>query len=428
MEKSYDFFLSYNKNDAREAGRLATLIKSYDLSVWWQGENSKQEYALAIREAIGRSTAFLVLLSAGSAASEWVGREILEALRLHAHGEIKILPIVVDELDTADETYFHQILGNFNWLFLKNIRGNRELITAITDQVSIRLRSKRENSIYSAADEIEAERLRKQNAVYNRHAAPHIDEIFAACPRPAVLDVGCSDAENILKRLEGRDFSHLVCVDKEADKLEEAKTRAAGDGRVSFLCTDITKRTLRARLREHMDAVGIEGFDFIHMSAVLLHLKNPEQVLRTLRGLLREGGRILIQDEDDGFNVADEGEGGDPSFFRDCFYIWEHSKESGDRFMARRLPGLLSRAGFRAVALKTAVITSLDFGGALREELWDLYFNPYYWVVDSPDYFDKADAYDRCLEYEKKHAEQKARYMRGEIFLTLGVLICTAEK
>ncbi len=424
----YDFFISYNQNDLKHAKRIATLIKNGGLNCWWQNEDSKQEYAEEIREAIKASAAFIVLLSQHSACSEWVGKEMLDAIRLHTCAGLKILPVVCEELERTDYDYFHHILGDFNWLFLKDYDSDKELIRAIANQVSMKLKGKSANSIYSAQAQIEQERLRKQNGLYNLYAQAPLNEIFQKLSCPSVLDVGSSDGENIISRLENREYSHLLCIDKERDKLDAAAEKLKNDPRAHFMHMDITRKSFLTGLKNYLQEQGMTGFDLIHISAVLLHLKNPLAVLKALHEVLSEGGCIFIQDEDDGYNREFEEDTDDPTFFSDCYYIWEHSKESGDRSMGRKIPVLLKHAGYENIQMPCTVISSVDYDGAYKEDLWDIYFNPKYWVVDSPDYFDKRDAFEKCVEYTKKHDKKKHKYMKDQIFLTLGVPIYIANK
>ena len=426
--KAYDFFISYNSADLSHAKKIAMLIKSNGLTCWWQQENSKQEYAVEIKNAIERSGAFLVLLSKTSAASEWVGREILYAIRLYAEKKIKILPIVVGELSKSDYSYFHHLIGMFNWLFLDAFHEPGELIQAISSQVGIPLKAKSENSIYSASEEIEKERLQKQNRLYNVYAKAPLDKLFERFVTPAVLDVGSFNAENIMLRLDGRVYSHLVCVDKDRDALKEAEQRLSGNPRVSFLEADVTKKTFAVKLKERLSALGLSGFDIIHISSVLLHIKNPKELLSVLHGMLNESGCVFIQEEDDGFNTAYQEDNDEPSFFNDCFYIWRYSKESGDRFMGRKIAHLLKRAGYSNVELSSSTITSVDYNGEYKEDLWDMYFNSDYWVVDSPDYFEKDDGFEKCLDYKLRHNKMKTRFMRGRIFVSIGVMFYIAQK
>ena len=424
----YDYFISYNKNDLRYARKIATLVKSVGLKCWWQNEDSKQEYANEIKSALHSSCAFVVLLSPSSAQSEWVGKEILNAIRHYSHGTLKILPIVCEELNKSDYDYFYQILGNFNWLFLSKYSSDKELIHDITSQVGLRIKDKSSNSTYSAEAENEQERLRKQNNLYNLYAKTALDDIFSKTTVQAVIDVGCSDCYNITSRLNGRSYSHLLCVDKEADKINEAERKYGENKRIEFICHDITKKSFADRLQSYLQEHNLTGFDLIHISAVLLHIKNPLNVLKTLYEKLNDGGYIIVQDEDDGYSIAYDEDTDEPTFFDDCFYIWEHSKESGDRKMGRKLPILLKKAGYSDIEMKSSIIASTDFGGAYKEDLWDIYFNPVYWVVENEDYFDRADAFEKCIEYEKKHDKMKNRYLKGSIYLSLGVPVFIAKK
>ncbi len=425
---TYDFFISYNKHDLEQATRIVSALKSNNLKCWWQAENSKQKYDQEILNAIQHAAVCIILLSNHSAKSEWVGREILEALRCHFINQCKILPIVVGELDDLHHNFFHQLIGNFNWLDISKYASDRELVLEIGNQVSMQIKPMGEDSIYSSEQEAERARLRKQNELYSLYATPALDEIFAHLDVPAVLDVGSSHAENIMMRLENRIFSHLLCVDKDAPALNEAKERLSHDKRIECMQMDITSEDFLSKLQKYLKEHNLAGFDIIHISAVLLHLKDPLPVLMALHEVLGENGYIFIQDEDDRYNVAAQINESSDSFFRDCFYIWEQSKESGDRYMGNKIPLYLAAAGYHDIQMKASVMTSLDFDGMYKEIMWDLYFNPTLWVVDSPDYFYREDAFALCAPYANKHAKEKAKYMAGETFLALGVPIFVAKK
>lgn len=428
MKTTYDFFISYNKADLVHAKRIVMLLKSNGLSCWWQAEDSKQQFEFEIKNAIENSSVFIVLLSHSSAESEWVGREILHALRMCTQGRMKILPIVVENLSPEDENYYKHIIGKFNWLFLDKLTEQSDLLNTITSQVDMRLKLKSENSIYSAAQDIEKERLKKQNRLYNLYAKAPLDIVFNCFNSPVVLDVGSCNGENIMIRLDGRSYSHLICVDKDVDALNEARERLKDNHRITFLEADITKKSFVLNLRKHLDELGLSGVDIIHVSSVLLHIKNPSKLLSELREMLNIGGYIFIQEEDDGFNTAYQANGEDLGFFNDCFYIWRHSKASGDRFMGRKISYLLKKSGYNEIRLSSAIITSVDYNGDYKEDLWDMYFNSNYWVVDSIDYFDKEDAFERYCDYKLNHNKMKTKYMRGNVFLSIGVMFYIAKK
>lgn len=175
---------------------------------------------------------------------------------------------------------------------------------------------------------------------------------------------------------------------------------------------------------EYLKKQNREYFDFIHVSAVFLHIKTPLFTLKTLQSRLAPGGKIFIVDEDDGLNTVSP----DSEFFDDCFFIWSKSLESGDRHMGRKLPLLLSGAGFSDVEVKRTTIASTDFGGEMKEVLWDLYFNPYLWSVPTADYFSDGRAFAKIAPYTAAHDDKKREYMDGKIFIMLGVMFFVATK
>ena len=157
-------------------------------------------------------------------------------------------------------------------------------------------------------------------------------------------------------RLEGRKYSFLLGVDKNAVSIEEANKSYASDT-CAFIHCDVTSDKFFGDIFSQMQKFGIIGFEIINISAILMHLGKVDGLLKNLYMLLKPNGTVFIQDEDDGVNLAYP-----PStYFDDCFYIWEHSKESGDRKMARKLPLILKDAGFKNIKLLSTTISSIDF-------------------------------------------------------------------
>lgn len=247
--------------------------------------------------------------------------------------------------------------------------------------------------------------------------------MFSRYEHPSVLDIGCDNGDNIMMRLEGRKYSFLLGVDNNKSAVEEAN-RQYSDQNCAFIHCDVTSNSFFRDIFSQMQKCRIIGFDIIHISAVLLHLGKVEDLLNNLYMLLNPNGTVFIQDEDDGANLVYP-----PSkYFDDCFYIWEHSKESGDRKMARKIPLILKTAGFSDIKLLSTTISSIDFGEKYKEDLWDLYFNPELWAADSASYFDNYEAIDLLKTVSQKHREMKESYMQGKYFIALGVFFYIAIK
>lgn len=114
---------------------------------------------------------------------------------------------------------------------------------------------------------------------------------------------------------------------------------------------------------------GIEDrFDLVLARLSLYCMPNREEVLGWARGLLKEGGRIVVMDVDDGLKTC-----WPPS------ELWEPivaamASEIGpnaDRRIGRKLPHLLLKAGFRGVRFELRPwYSSIDLGGKAFAEFW----------------------------------------------------------
>ena len=103
-KKPHDVFISYSRTDKSFVDWLTFKLRSAEISYWRDiGEiEVGADIGKKINEAIGRAHCFIVVLSTDSVRSTWVGREIDEALRLEATGEVTIMPIIVGDLRDED--------------------------------------------------------------------------------------------------------------------------------------------------------------------------------------------------------------------------------------------------------------------------------------------------------------------------------------
>jgi len=278
-------------------------------------------------------------------------------------------------------------------------------------------------SIYTGDEKNEIARINRQNEYLNRIVAPYLDKIFSYFANPLILDIGCADGNNILLRLKNRNYHALLGIDKNHTKIETANN-LFGSYKNSFVCCDINTEALNNILSEYLKQKGKAGFDIIHISSVLLHIENPIILLCNLHMFLSKNGHIFIQDEDDGVNMVypyDER-------FEDCFYVWNHSIEAGDRFMGRKIPFYLSKSGYSDINILSSNITSLDFNGETKDCLWDLYFNSDLWVANDPSFYDNYEAYERFLSYKKNYIELRESYVNNNYFIMLGFFFISAKK
>ncbi len=424
MSEKFDIFISYSNANRDKMEKIVNTIKFYGVSCWFQLRDSKQHFIEEINQAINNSNDFVVFLSNESVSSLMVRNEIARAIfQQKKNPSYDIVPVVLEPLTEENQEIINLFLGSLNWLYAEKYQDTESLVLAIFEQAGITFKTDEHlQSTYSTEKEVEKIRLKEQNRYLNEYAIRHLEHIFPKYSSPAVLDIGCDTGENILVRFEKSNFRFLIGVDSNAEAIEIAKANAAEN--TEFFCCDVTSEGFFRQIFSRMQRHNILGFDIIHISAVLLHLGNAEGLLKNLYMLLSPDGTLFIQDEDDGANIVYP----HSQFFEDCFYIWEHSKESGDRSTARKLPAMLRDAGFNKIDVLSSAITSVDFGGKYREELWDLYFNPDLWSADSASYFDNFEAFNLLPKVKERHEQMKADYMEGKYFIMLGMFFLTATK
>jgi ubiquinone/menaquinone biosynthesis C-methylase UbiE len=134
----------------------------------------------------------------------------------------------------------------------------------------------------------EIHRLLLQGRIYNQHTANAL-RMAGLRPGMRVLDVGCGpgDVSIAASRLVGPTGT-VVGVDASADVIELARTRGAEPG-----ACDI--QFLQAAVE---DFALDEPVDAVIGRAILVHLPEPDAVLRHLCGQVRPGGIIAFGEAD----------------------------------------------------------------------------------------------------------------------------------
>lgn len=418
-------YISFSNTDRHFSDSIVASIKYYGAEIWYQTDNSKHNNIPRANNAFKASVAFVCLVSHNSLSSirvrNEVNRAILESKR---RKDYKILPIIIGTLNEQDEELLSLLMGSYPYIELSSFPDEHALALKLFEQIGLTPSLEREKaSLYSGIKEVEVYRIAQQNTIYNEYANRHLDRVFLKFKAPDVLDVGCSDGKNINLRLQGRSYHSLIGIDIDSKKIEQAIIDHP-DNRQTFICMDVASDDFIEKMQSCLAQRNQDGFDIIHISSVLLHLKDPGEVLSRLRSFLRPKGLLFIQEEDDGLNLSYP----HADFFQDAFYLWEHSLESGDRFFARKLPKLLKKSGYRNIRLLSTTITSLDFGNDRLEAFWDLYFNIDLWSADSPEFFNNYDSLLKLKQYHKVHQRYKKAFMKREYFVSLGIFFFIAGK
>lgn len=425
MDAVFDYFISFSNKDADKVTAIVSIMEKYGAKCWFQKKDSRQQYAHAIMQGIKNSRAFIVFLSANSANSMYVLNEIRCAVDCFDKIKgYKILPVIIDAEDIPEDIFEEAnfYLGRLNMLYLREFQSYDDLVLKVFDQTDFCLSSDQaEDSLYRIGDN-EIGRLSSQNRLVNKFGGQFVCGLLS--PQANILDVGCANGSNIMSIIGKYPYGNLLGVDINRDKIKEA-TEVYGSEKNTFLACDINTEDFRNYLDDYLDNLDVRGFDVIYVSFLLLHTGQPVNILKLLKRFLNKNGCLYIQDIDDGTNIAYPG----TNFFEKAFFLWDNSKESGDRRCGRKIPQYLKEAGFTETALLKCGISNLELDADEAQTLWDLYFNHAYWEVDDVNVFKTPAKCKKILEeYRSLYEDYKRQYDGGEIFVQIGFMFYCARK
>jgi hypothetical protein len=108
----FNVFISYARSDSDEAGRLVKALRAGNVTGWLDKADiaAGESIPSAVRDALKRSSAVVVLLSPSALHSQWVQFEIGAA---EALGK-KIVPVIVSGEHLEEQ--FPEILRNRMWI------------------------------------------------------------------------------------------------------------------------------------------------------------------------------------------------------------------------------------------------------------------------------------------------------------------------
>jgi 2-polyprenyl-3-methyl-5-hydroxy-6-metoxy-1,4-benzoquinol methylase len=125
------------------------------------------------------------------------------------------------------------------------------------------------------------------------NGAPDIHALLQADPPARVLDVGCGYGWSTIALAKAYPHAHIVGVDVDEPSIDEARRHgkeAGVDDRITFTVGHAADSTLG------------EGFDVAFVFEAVHDMGRPVEVLSQIRGACRDGGTLIVMDE----NVAEE--------------------------------------------------------------------------------------------------------------------------
>ena len=440
-----DIFISYRREGGYGMARL--LYERFDalnLEVFFDVEKLKSgHFDTKLYESIEEAENFLLMLSPGAmdrcceSEDDWVRLEVEHAIAKNKNiipimmpgftwpenlpDSMKSLPgyndvrIVHEYFEAAVTKILNMLVG----IDTQRQKPSRQAATSA---------ERTENTYFYFEDEKEKKRLKIQQNLMRefdadtyKKAEDEYDELY-------ILDVGSNNGDFIMDRIGKSDkLRLLIGLENDAATVDAANQKYGGEGKIAFYQQNVEDENLGERIEKILEDVGIEKFNLINVSMVILHLKNPYRLLKVLRSYLAKGGMIIIKDIDDGLNLAYPD---DTKDFERIINICVSNDTSGYRHSGRQIYTLLKHAGYSQVCLEKMGLSTVGMDYDERAALFDTYFS---FILEDlkimrERYPEKEAVREDYEWYLKNYEAMEERFQDDAFFFTLGFILYTARK
>ena len=389
--------------------QIVESLQSKGAKCWFAPNEAIGRYAKDIVHAIRESKVFLLCLSENSATSDQVLNEIETCYAQNKRREgnpILIEPLCIGEIN-IDDPIFDEI--NYYIRRINFIMPSSPTPSNIATEVmrvcnhALGIKKKPEVERFKSGyytNEYELNRLNLQGKFALKFDSGIYEKVLSKYESPVVLDVGCSRGDLIIDRLQRftKQFT-LLGIDRNEVNINLAKEKYQKDN-INFLQIDLESSDFMDELIDGMDNLGIEKFDVINFSMVLLHIQNVGRTLRKFRRLLKDDGYIVVIDIDDGFNMYYPDPNG---LFKKLDELFLKDKSAGNRYTGRELYSHLIAAGYSKVSMEKFGRSTANF---TEEEKKDYYIFNFEYIIEDYKEMLAEDPTNTELAYDLEWLEE----------------------
>ncbi len=278
----------------------------------------------------------------------------------------------------------------------------------------------KEIAVYKQNQEIE--RLSVQEELFLSYEQPVYEKIFET-PRRFVLDIGSNDGRKTVKRFADKHIQKVIGLECNSELIKTARTNCT-DSRFSFFNCDVEDENFMSCIKQIMTDENIPGFDVIHLSFVLMHLRDFALLLAQLRSLLaRDGVLIVIDVNDENSNVMPD----KCNLFKEFKELLLLDPYAGDRICGAKLPKILSKSGYKNITLEKEKLVASPAEIQKKQNMFDVFCS---YLQDDVKILLEEDAenldYLRCEEWLKHNYKALCNnVLSNETLFTIGVSIIT---
>lgn len=206
---------------------------------------------------------------------------------------------------------------------------------------------------YVLESEIEADRLELQNKIELYSVADELQNI-QFFDSEKIIDVGCGTCAVSIEILNKNFNVDLTAVDVSEIRIQQAKNLLSSvcKDKINFMCLDLMNDTLPE-----------SSYDVVISRFVLHHLKNPLQMLTSMKRILKPNGRLIIIDSDGillNYFCID-------SWLMDCLSKIQ-SEMNLDMFIGRKLKSYFKQIELESINIKMMPMHFKE--GSLKAEIY----------------------------------------------------------
>lgn len=219
-------------------------------------------------------------------------------------------------------------------------------------------------------DEKERSRLQAQERLLVRYEESIFSELLKSRTGLCVLDIGCNDGEKTRRRFSSDAISKVVGLDVSSALIARAQEKH-GAGKFSFYLCDVESENFASDLKAHMEKDGIEKFDIIYLSFVLMHIKNIQRLLWSLKKALAQNGTMVILEANDSASYLS---GDEKNLLGDFLGMLAKDPLAGSRDTGSRLETIVKECGYRNVRIWHDRMSAPAGDIKMKKDIFEVYF------------------------------------------------------
>lgn len=300
-------------------------------------------------------------------------------------------------------------------------------MSSLIENKSLYEQKERHSNTYFDMEDFEIRRLKVQQNLMRDFDRDVVSRISDSFEELRILDIGSNTGEMIMDRF-GHDakLKNLIGLEYSQDAVDFANGKYKSE-KIFFKQTDVEADDFSEVLESLCAECGVDKFNVVTISMLLMHIKQPLRLLQIVRKFLEKDGVIFIRDIDDGFNVAYPDEKG---YFDRAIKMCSNSEISGYRHSGREIFYNLYKAGFKNIKLERNGMDTVSMDYAQREALFDTYFS---FILDDTRIM--SEKYPNIVQYKEDYNWMKDVYkdmhddfMSSDMFFNLGFMVYTAMR